>query len=198
MRAPGKEQAAWDAFFERYTPALRSYCAGIGLHAAEVDDAVQDALILLARLIGDFHYDPAPERRFRNYLITLAHRCALKQLRRAARKRNVALTEDHHGSRAPIHLGAADSRRWLRALGESALCLLATEVRATPRTIEIFRASVLEARPIPEVAEEHQVSADEVYRVRSRYFSRFKDCYLRLAQNSGADFEAAADYVREL
>jgi RNA polymerase sigma factor (sigma-70 family) len=64
------DQEAWNEFYERYAPMIRGWCRHWFPH--EVDDMVQETLLLLARRLKTFEYDPG--RRFRGYLKKVTNR----------------------------------------------------------------------------------------------------------------------------
>jgi RNA polymerase sigma factor (sigma-70 family) len=65
------DQQAWEEFHTRYAPMIRGWCRQ--WFPRETDDMVQEAMLLLARRLREFEYDPS-EGRFRGYLKTVTQR----------------------------------------------------------------------------------------------------------------------------
>ena len=64
LRDPADQQA-WEQFHERYAPMIRGWCRH--WFPRELDDMVQEVLLLLAKRLRTFEYEPG-RGRFRGYL----------------------------------------------------------------------------------------------------------------------------------
>src|SRR5262245_52940544 len=71
LRQDPTDQAAWDAFVERYGRHIYRWCRRWKLQDADAEDVTQEILAKLAQQLRDFHYDPS--RSFRGWLKTLTH-----------------------------------------------------------------------------------------------------------------------------
>src|SRR5215510_9796177 len=71
LRQDPTDQAAWDAFVERYGRHIYRWCRQWKLQDADAEDVTQVILMKLAQKLRDFAYDPS--RSFRGWLKTLAH-----------------------------------------------------------------------------------------------------------------------------
>ncbi|SRR5579871_781859 len=69
LRQDPTDQAAWAAFVARYGPKIYGWCRQWGLQEADAEDVTQNVLLILARKLGTFAYDPA--RGFRRWLKTV-------------------------------------------------------------------------------------------------------------------------------
>jgi RNA polymerase sigma factor (sigma-70 family) len=65
------DQPAWEEFHARYATMIRGWCCQ--WFPRESDDMVQEVLLLLAKSLREFEYDPR-KGRFRGYLKTVTHR----------------------------------------------------------------------------------------------------------------------------
>src|SRR5262249_49682883 len=68
LRRDPTDQAAWGEFVERYSPQIYGWCRGWRLQDADAQDVTQEVLVILARRMATFDYDPA--RSFRAWLKT--------------------------------------------------------------------------------------------------------------------------------
>jgi RNA polymerase sigma factor (sigma-70 family) len=81
------DQPAWEEFHARYATMIRGWCCQ--WFPRESDDMVQEVLLLLAKSLREFEYDPR-KGRFRGYLKTVTHRLMadLKERERGRRAVN--------------------------------------------------------------------------------------------------------------
>ena len=75
------DQPAWEEFHARYAPMIRGWCCQ--WFPREPDDMVQEVLLLLAKSLREFEYEPG-KGRFRGYLKTVTHRLMADLKERAA------------------------------------------------------------------------------------------------------------------
>jgi len=69
LRDPGDQQA-WEEFHARYAPMIRGWCRH--WFPRETEDMVQEVMLLLARRLRTFEYQPA-KGRFRGFLKTVTN-----------------------------------------------------------------------------------------------------------------------------
>lgn len=87
--AQGGDEAAWRGIVEHYSSALYSYVRRIG--SGDPDDALAEVWLSAARTIGSFE---GSEPAFRSWLFVIAHRRAIDEGRKAAR-RPIPIDEVH-------------------------------------------------------------------------------------------------------
>ncbi len=75
------DDAAWHGIVRRYSPALRAYVRRVG--AGDPDDALGEVWLSAARTIQTFE---GSEPSFRSWLFVIAHRRAIDEGRKAARR----------------------------------------------------------------------------------------------------------------
>jgi RNA polymerase sigma factor (sigma-70 family) len=164
---PG-DQAAWEAFVDRYGPKIFAWCRHWGLQEADAQDVTQDVLLKLAQKIGSFQYDPA--RSFRAWLKTLTQHAWSDFLdgRKRARLDRGGDTQDCAWETLPAR---EDLVQRLDAACEQELlqeALVRVRLRVKPHTWEAFRLQALEGLPGAEVAARLHLSVSSVFVARSR------------------------------
>src|SRR5437879_2248593 len=75
------DQESWKDFFDTYARLIYSVAAKAGLTDAEAQDVVQETLIIVARKMPGFKYDPAIGS-FKSWLLLITRRRIEKQLKK--------------------------------------------------------------------------------------------------------------------
>src|SRR5215471_12387898 len=168
LRQEPTDQAAWDAFVERYGRHIYRWCRQWKLQDADAEDVTQDILMKLAQKLRAFAYDPS--RSFRGWLKTLAHHA----------------WRDFVDSPRHVRAAAGDSQVWellrtlearedliqkLQAAFDHDLLETAkvrVRLRVAPHTWEAFRLVALESLPVAEVAAAVQMQVAMVYVAKSK------------------------------
>jgi RNA polymerase sigma factor (sigma-70 family) len=168
LRQQPGDQAAWEAFVDRYGPKIFAWCRRWGLQEADAQDVTQDVLLKLAQKIGSFQYDPA--RSFRAWLKTLTQHAWSDFLdgRKRARLYPGQLTQDSPLETLPAR---EDLVQRLDAAFEQELlqeAMLRVQLRVKPHTWEAFRLQALEGLSGAEVAARLDLSVTSVFVARSR------------------------------
>ncbi len=168
LRRPG-DQAAWDRFVHLYTPLMNFWAQRkLGLHDADAADLVQDVFVVLVQQLPAFRYDP--RKRFRAWLWTI--------LINKARERGRRLRPDQLGDHDLAELACADpvaelaEREYRDLLVRRALELIQAEFQ--PTTWQAFWECVMARKTTAEVAAQLGLSADAVYKARSRVLRRLR------------------------
>src|SRR5436190_21538181 len=86
------DQAAWNAFVDRYGPKIYAWCQHWQLQKADAEDVTQTVLLQLAQKMASFTYDPA--KSFRAWLKTIARHAWSDFL--VARNKGTRGTGDSH------------------------------------------------------------------------------------------------------
>jgi len=167
LRQNPSNQPAWDEFVDRYGRLIFQWCRHRGLQQADAEDVTQTVLLVLAKQMREFVYDPS--KSFRGWLGAIAHRswCRFVDDRRRWSGRVATSDVDQLCSRE----AQGDFLSRLEAEGEAELLELAKQSvrrRVDPRTWEAFRLSVEEALSGAEVAELLQINVGAVFVARSR------------------------------
>lgn len=165
--ASSAENARWGEFCVRYEPMMRGYLRE-HFPYVEADDVVQETLVALARVLPNYHYDPKEHGFFHNYLTGILRNKAVDAVRAGKRaemlKDGVANERFDPGKNTQ----EADYRSWREAIFEIALQQFLADDAIQDRTKQMFVRTEINGEAIPAVAESLDVSAQLVYRARSR------------------------------
>jgi len=80
------DQESWREFFDIYWRLIYGAAVKSGLNDAEAQDVVQDTVIIVAKKMEDFKYDPALDS-FKGWLLYLTRKQIAQQYRKQARER---------------------------------------------------------------------------------------------------------------
>ena len=165
----GGNEASWVRFFNLYTPAIRRFVEWND-HVHDPDDVVQEVYLKLVEVIRSGRYDP-DRARFRTFLALLIRR-QLITLYRQDQARHVAdccsiddLTEE---LAVPSEQQEQVDLSWARAKHEAAVEHVLTKVAMKKQSRDVYRAYVIENRPIEEVSATFGVASDIIYKVKNR------------------------------
>ncbi len=169
VEVTGGNEASWVRFFNLYTPAIRRFVEWND-HVHDPDDVVQEVYLKLVEIIRSGKYD-SDKARFRTFLALLIRR-QLITLYRQDQARHVAdrcsiddLTEELS---VPSEQQEQVDLSWAKAKHEAAVEHVLTKVAMKQQSREIYRAYVIENRPIDEVSATFGVSPEIIYKVKNR------------------------------
>jgi RNA polymerase sigma-70 factor (ECF subfamily) len=168
--AADPESPRWNDFARLYGPVVRrclarTGAAGRSLGAADRDDLVQETFLAVARALPGFRYDPA-RGRFRGYLATVVRNLVLRRRREEAARPEVAVAETGEREAAPPTSDA--DRAMMLEVWTLALARVLRRHAFTPNVKAVFRAHVLDDRPVADVAAEFRMRPNAVYQVKDR------------------------------
>ena len=166
VEVTGGNEASWVRFFNLYTPAIRRFVEWND-HVHDPDDVVQEVYLKLVEVIRSGKYNP-DKARFRTFLALLIRR-ELITLYRQDQARHVAdrcsiddLTEELS---VPSEQQDQVDLSWAKAKHEAAVEHVLTKVAMKQQSREIYRAYVLENRPIDEVSAAFGVAPAGIRRI---------------------------------
>ena len=161
------DREAWTRFVHLYTPLLYSWACRCGLQEADARDLLQDIFAILVKELPTFAYQPG--RSFRAWMCTiLSNRWReLQRRRRPVPLPNEQLLVEETVPEPPSE--AEEQRHLLR----QTLSLLEGEF--APTTWNAFCLTMLEDRPVAEVANQLGLSENAVYIARSRVLKRLRE-----------------------
>jgi RNA polymerase sigma-70 factor (ECF subfamily) len=164
---PG-DAAAWEQFVGRYGPRLLQWCQHWGLQAADAQDVTQNVLLMVARQIRTFRYDP--ERSFRGWLKTVTRAAWAKWLesqRRAGQGSGDSAVLDRLASlEAGDDLVRKVEEEYERELLEAASARV--RLRIDPQTWEAFRLLAFEGMSGADAAVQLGMKVGAVFVAKSR------------------------------
>src|SRR5262245_5192182 len=168
LRQDPTDQAAWDAFVERYGRHIYRWCRHWKLQGADAEDVTQDILAKLARKLRDFDYDPS--RSFRGWLKTLAHH-SWRDFVDGPRRARAAAGESQTWELLQSLEAREDLTMKLQEAFDHELLEAAkvrVRLRVAPHTWEAFRLVALEGLPVAEVAAAVHMQVAMVYVAKSK------------------------------
>jgi RNA polymerase sigma-70 factor (ECF subfamily) len=190
LRQATTDQEAWREFVDRYAPTIHSWCRRWGLQQADAQDVTQAVLLILARRLKTFTYDPAAS--FRGWLHTVT------------RHTWAAFVEDRQ--QAPLTSGDRRVTHALETLEarEDLVCRLKdcfdhelleqalerVRTRVEPHTWEAFRLTALEQVSAGDVASKLEMKVATVYVARSKVQNMVRTEVQRLEGNEVPSPEA--------
>jgi RNA polymerase sigma-70 factor (ECF subfamily) len=174
------DQAAWDAFVERYGPQIYGWCRQWHLQDADARDVTQAVLARLAARMRTFTYDPS--KSFRAWLKTLTHHAwrdyVEDQQRAGVGSGDSRVQELLHHLEARADLVRQLEEAFDHELLEAAIARV--RLRVAPRTWEVYRLAALEGRPGAEVAKLFQMKVARVFVVKSKVHKLLQEEIRRL------------------
>ena len=171
--AQGDDAAVWLEFVELYTPSLRHFIRSVNqpLSAADIEDAVQEIFIRLAEVLREGGIDRT-KGRFRDYLAAMTRRLLVdryraEQSRLAALDRAVNPVRDHM-TLTDGDPGSLVDAAWQVAVRKAAIEHVLTATAVSEQSKRVYRAVVLEQRPLKEVAAEFGIAYAAAKQIKSR------------------------------
>lgn len=159
---------AWNEFVGRYAPVIAGWCRRWGLQESDAADVTQDVLLLLAKKLRSFTYDPS--RSFRGWLKTLAHHAWCDFVRERGRAGVGAGDTDHLVRLLSIEAGADFVERLNDSFDRELLdeAMAHTQLRVEPRTWQAFWQTAIDGKPGADVARALCLTPAAVYQARNR------------------------------
>ena len=164
------DEAAWGRLFGLYAPAIRKFAEYQGATADEAQDVAQDIFARLVQALRAGGYS-AEAGRFRCYLATMIRNALVSRWRKAqVRVACVPIDRipEEELPALPSETVALLDAKWRLARHEAAVEHALTKTALSRQTREIYRAYVLEERPIGEVAARFDVPRNTVAQVKTR------------------------------
>ena len=165
-----EDEAAWLRLFELYAPAIRKFAEYQG--ADDAEDVAQEVFLKLVNVLRDGGY-VADAGKFRSYLATmirheLISRWRKAQVRGAAESLPLDNLEADEEPAVPPAQAAVIDAKWRLARHEAAVEHALTKTALSARSRDIYRAYVLEERPIEEVADRFGVTKNHIGQIKLR------------------------------
>jgi RNA polymerase sigma-70 factor (ECF subfamily) len=168
LSADPSDAAAWTEFVRRYGPKILQWCRRGQLQEADAQDVAQNVLLLVARQMRTFRYDPG--RSFRGWLKTITHAAWCDWLE--AQKRPGKGSGDSEVRELLATVEARDDllrqveEEYERELLEAAAAQV--RLRVEPHTWEAFRLLTFEGLSGAEAAERLSMKVGAVFVAKSK------------------------------
>ena len=167
----GEQESSWVRFFELYQPVIRKFAEFCGAKA-DAEDVVQDVLIKLVEIFRSGGYR-ADRGRFRAYLATIIRREVINRWHKAkVRAADRCVSVDNENS--PFEIGVPSETeamldaKWRMARRFAAVEHVLTKTALAQKSKDVYRAYVIEERPIDEVAAEFGIPNNSVSQIKTR------------------------------
>ena len=171
--AQGDDAAVWLKFVELYTPPLRHFIRTVNqsLSAADVEEAVQEVFIRLTEVLREGGIDRT-KGRFRDYLAAMTRRLLVDRYR-AEQSRLAAIDRAADPVRNQVTFAGGDpgalvDAAWQVAVRKAAIEHVLTRTAISEQSKRVYRAVVLDQRPLKEVAAEFGLTYDAAKQIKSR------------------------------
>ena len=173
----GEDEATWVKFFELYQPVIRHFAEFAGARS-DTDDVVQDMMVKLVDIFRSGAYRPE-KGRFRAFLATITRREVINRWQKAqarAADRHVSLnrTTAQEIVVQPEAAAILDAK-WRLAQHAAAVEHVLTRTALAQRSKDVYRAYVLEERPIGEVAQAFGIPRNTVSQIKTRVDAMIAD-----------------------
>ena len=165
------DEAAWGRFFELYEPAIRKFAEYLG-GGSESEDVAQEIFLRLVEVLRGGKYS-ADAGKFRSYLATLIRRELVSRWRKRQVRggdANVSMDNEAAGIVPTVdsETAAIIDVKWRLARHEAAVAHALTKTALAQRSKDVYRAYVLEERPIDEVAARFGIPNNFVSQIKTR------------------------------
>lgn len=166
--AESAHETDWARFFDLYYLPMVKFAEMHGGGAA-AEDVAQETLVRVVKAFRAGKYSYKPEIGFRAYLLTilrneLSHFYWREQTRGAGRQMAI----DEVEVSVPEEAGARLDVEWRLARHQAAVEHVLGKVVISDRSKLVYRAYVIEGRSIAEVADEFQLSRNDVSQIKLR------------------------------
>ena len=170
------DRTAWERFTERFRRPIVSFGKGMGLSAAEAEDAAQETLLAFAKAFRDGRYDPA-KGRLSKWLFGIAYRQALN----ARRARGRGPVRAAGGGVTSIMAAVPDKTQageswdteWERTVLDR--CIRQVRREVAENTFRAFDLVVRKNKSADEAAQSLGMSRAAVYTAKHRVLKRVRE-----------------------
>jgi RNA polymerase sigma-70 factor (ECF subfamily) len=174
---------AWEEFFRLYAVCIMRYARKLGLNSQDAEDVLQETMVALMRTLPTFKYDPAIGK-FRSYLLKIVLTKCLAAKARALPCGTIAqdargmsdggVAFDMPQTEAEPMADGID-QCWEESIREEALRRVMADSSLEERTLQIFRAYVLDKKSPAQITAEFGISENAVYQVKNRLIKRIRE-----------------------
>ena len=175
------DQEAWREFFDLYWRLIYSVARRAGLGEAEAQDVVQETLVIVAKQMPGFRYDPA-RGSFKTWLHTVIRGRLCRHWRKSSRAAETISAADHGTSEeasrslgelaAPPEFEGIWQAEWEQNLISAALRRV--QAKVSPRQYLLFSLATLKEVPTHVIRERYEASRTQIYLAKLRVGRLFK------------------------
>ena len=166
-----ESEAAWTRLFGLYEPVIRRCAQALGA-GGEAEDVAQEIFVKLVEILRNGRYS-SEAGKFRSYLTTLIRHELIGRWRKAKSRRSpshVSVDDEELAPELPVseNITVDIDEKWYRARHEAAVEHVLTKTFLSRQSKDVYRAYVLEERPVAEVAASFGLMRNAVYQIRTR------------------------------
>ena len=168
-----RDEAGWTRLFELYAPAIKAFAEERG-GEGESEDVVQEIFMRLAEVLREGRVKVGGDAgKFRRYLATLVrNELVSRWRRRTARGEDVRVSFDDPGAGIEVSVDSDAATivdvKWRLARRKAAEEWVLTKTALSAQSKAVYRAYVLDERPIGEVAAEFGIPRNSVSQIKTR------------------------------
>ena len=187
-----EDQESWRDFFDMYWKLIYGVARKAGLTDAEAQEVVQETVIVVAKKMQEFRYDPRIGS-FKGWLLRTTHWRISDQWRK--RRGDIVIpgprrdtdtatdTVERIADPAGCDLEAIWNKEWRQNIFEAALERV--KRRASPKQYQMFDLYVLREWPVKKVARALSVNIGRVYLAKHRIAALLKRELKKMDTDSG-------------
>ena len=170
--AADTQHVRWTEFYNRYRPLMQEYM-GNRFPNLDADEAIQDTLIALTKVLPDYRYVPDEKGAFHNYLIGILKRKALLLIQAEGRRSE---QEQRYAEKREFPTSGHDSdeRNWRESLMEIALQQLLADESIHGRTKQVFKRIAVNGEKPEEVARSFGLTRNAVDQMKNRMVAKMR------------------------
>lgn len=166
-----EDKEGWREFFDTYWRLIYTVARRAGLSDAEAQDVVQETLVVVAKQMPGFRYDPA-RGSFKGWLHTVIRGRLSRHWRKAlAHPRVTGQGADQPGDDGMDAAAASDFEASWQAEWEQNLlnaALRRVQAKVSARQFLIFTLAVFKEVPVATIRERYEASLAQVYLAKHR------------------------------
>ncbi len=173
--ASDAQHVRWTELHDKYEGLMRAW-----LHerypSLEPEDVMQETMIVLAKKLPDYDYQPDAKGHFRNYLIGILKHKAQNAIARRSREGKIRTALQNEPA------AACEEKDWRTAALEVALSRLLADQTINPLHRNVFRHVALLHEKPEAVAERFGTSRANVDIIKKRMIARLQNLVSRLTR----------------
>ena len=170
--AADTQHVRWTEFYNRYRPLMQEFM-GSRFPNLNADEAIQDTLIALTKVLPDYRYVPGEKGSFHNYLIGILKRKALQMIQAESRRTE---QEQRYAEKREIPTSErdVDEHDWHESLMEIALQQLLADESIHGRTKQVFKRIAVNGEKPEDVARSFGLTRNAVDQMKNRMLAKMR------------------------
>lgn len=170
--AADTQHIRWTEFYNRYRPLMLEYM-GNRFPNLNADEAIQDTLIALTKVLPDYRYIPGEKGAFHNYLVGILKRKALLMIQAACR-RSEQERQYAEKRELPTSEQGPGEQIWRESLMEIALQQLLADESIHGRTKQVFKRIAVNGEKPEDVARSFGITRNAVDQMKNRMVAKLR------------------------